>query len=59
MCPIRFGNFVGESLERRLSQVASTVPRSTMANTSDEIDEVALNVLLAEDVDLPTALEAS
>jgi hypothetical protein len=28
-------------------------------NPPDDIDEVALNVLLAEGVDLPTALEAS
>lgn len=30
-----------------------------MDNPDDDIDEVALNVLLAEGVDLPTALEAS
>jgi hypothetical protein len=30
-----------------------------MDDQSDDIDEVALNVLLAEGVDLPTALEAS
>jgi len=30
-----------------------------MDNTPDEVDEVALNVLLAEGVDFPTAWEAS
>ena len=30
-----------------------------MNNPSDELDEVALNALLAEGVDLPTAWEAS
>lgn len=30
-----------------------------MDNPDDDIDEVALNTLLAEGVDLPTALEAS
>lgn len=30
-----------------------------MDDPSDDIDEVALNVLLAEGVDLPTAWEAS
>ena len=30
-----------------------------MPDESDDIDEVALNVLLAEGVDLPTAWEAS
>jgi hypothetical protein len=30
-----------------------------MPDAADDIDEVALNALLAEGVDLPTALEAS
>ena len=36
-----------------------TIENVHMDNPLDDIDEVALNALLAQDVDLPTALEAS